>query len=399
MTGAVSTGSRIRTAALVAVLVAAILCGLIYGSGLLIPIAIAGLFTGILTTAIIRLEKAGLPKWLATIVSISLGIVVLVLIGLVFQSQAGALEEAWPLYVQRFQTLDAQLTFLVGPNIAAQVTAAVSNLDLGGMIASVASSAGSVFGDIALILIYTGFLLAERGMLRTKLDILVPGETDNRELNEVITSIGHSIRRYLSIKSSVSALTGLLTFAVLKFYGVNFAELLGLLAFLLNFIPVIGSAVAVAIPVVLALMQFDTLAPALQVAVLLAAVQAGVGNVIEPRMMGRTLNLSPFVVMVSLTFWTMIWGIAGAFLSVPITVSTVIVCRNIQPLRWIAVLLSADGNPEPADEPEQPTILQKWPFTRPAAPSEEVESLRAELETLKAERQSSKKAKKDPPAE
>jgi AI-2 transport protein TqsA len=174
---------------------------------------------------------------------------------------------------------------------------------------------------------------------------------------------------------------------VLKIFGTDFAELLGLLAFVLNFIPVIGSVIAVVVPVVLSLMQFDTVLPALQIALLLAGVQFLIGNVVEPKMMGRTLNLSPFVIIVSLTFWTTIWGMVGAFLSVPITASAVILCRNIQPMRWFAILLSADGNPEASDEPVEPILKISWPFNKTVAESEEFKTLKAEFETMKADKE------------
>ncbi len=331
----------------------AILVLLIYGKTFLLPVVLACLLTSLLTTAIMRLEKLGFPTWFSAVIAISAGLVGLVVIGLVLQSQAGALEQAWPQYTSRLQSLLADISSITGPEFVARIETAVSKLDAGKLVASLAGAAGGIFGDIALILLYTGFLLAERGTLRTKLNILIPGEDQNRELNDVLNTVGRGIRRYLSIKTAVSALTGLLTYAVLKIYGVHFAELSGLLAFMLNFIPVIGSAIAVVIPAALALMQFDSFAPVIQVTALLACAQGLVGNVVEPKMMGRTLNLSPFVVMLTLTFWTTIWGMAGAFLSVPITASAVIVCRDIPSFRWLAVLLSADGQPEASEEPVQ----------------------------------------------
>ena len=376
--------NQLQKAAWITVIIGALLAVLILGGGFLIPIVIAGLLTSLTNTAIIRLEKVGLPTWLATLVAISAGLIMLLLIGAIVQSQSGDLAQAWPQYTQRINSILADAAAWTGPQIAGRIETAVANFDAGKIVANFANKAGSVFSDIALILIYTGFLLAERGMLRAKLSLLVPNEADNRELNEVVTSVSQGIRQYLSIKTMVSALTGIFTYAVLKIYGANFAELLGLFAFLLNFIPVIGSAIAVVIPVILALVQFDTIGPALQIAALLAAVQACVGNIIEPKLMGRTLNLSPFVIMVALTFWTTIWGMVGAFLSVPITASAVIVCRNIQPLRWIAILLSADGKPDPANEPAETSRFKiTWPFKKADVETQELKALRAELETIK----------------
>jgi len=384
MVRAAPTLNQLQKTAWVTVIVGALLAVLILGGGFLIPIVIAGLLASLTNAAIVKLEQVGLQTWLATLVAISAGLIILLLIGVIVQSQSGALAQAWPQYTQRTSSILADAAAWTGPQIAGRIDTALSNFDVGQLVTNFANKAGSVFSDIALILIYTGFLLAERGMLRAKLSLLVPNEADNRDLNEVVTSVSRGIRQYLSIKTMVSALTGTLTYAVLKIYGANFAELLGLFAFLLNFIPVIGSAIAVVIPVVLALMQFDTVGPALQIAALLAAVQACVGNVIEPKLMGRTLNLSPFVIMVALTFWTTIWGMVGAFLSVPIIASMVIICRNIQPLRWIAILLSADGKPDPTDKPAETSKFEiSWPFQKTQAETQELKALRAELETMK----------------
>ncbi len=378
--------NQIQRVVLSTLLVGAALALLIYGKGFLIPIVLAALLASLLTNVIIQLEKLGWPSWLATTCSLAIGVVVLVVFGLILQSQAGALQSAWPQYMQRIERLSSDLTALIGTDGAERIKTTVSNYDFGQLVGKLGSAASGVFGDIILILIYTGFLLAERGTLKTKLDLLVPGEKDNRELTEVLGSVGQGIRRYLAIKTTVSALTGLLTFLLLKLFGAQFAELSGLLAFLLNFIPVIGSAFAVIIPVVLALMQFDTIVSVVQIAVLLMGVQFLVGNIIEPKLMGRTLNLSPFVVVVSLTLWTSLWGVVGALLSVPITAAAVIICRNIQNLRWIAILLSVDGKPEVTEEETSPKLKISLPFLKSDVDAEEVQLLRAELDALKSEK-------------
>ncbi|MGI9399688.1 MAG: AI-2E family transporter [Rhizobiaceae bacterium] len=374
--------------AMISIIAATLLAALVYGRDFLVPIVLAILFYGLLSSIIIRLEGLGMPSWLATAISIGSGIVVLAGMGFIVQNQFGALQEAWPQYVARFENLLAQTEALTGQEFVSRMQAAVSNLNIGDLVAKIAGSAGSVFNEIILIILYTLFLLAERGILTGKLTRLLPDQKERELLEAKISVVGNAVRQYLSIKAAVSTMTGLLTFAVAKFYGLHFAELVGLLAFVLNFIPVIGSAIAVVIPVVLAVMQFDTLAPALQLAVLLGVVQAVVGNVIEPRLMGKSLNLSPFVVIVALTFWTTIWGIPGAFLSVPITASAVIICRDIKPLRWFAVLLSVDGEPEVKQEERKTASTFSWPFGKQDEERAEIRKLRQELEEIKAERAS-----------
>jgi predicted PurR-regulated permease PerM len=162
-------------------------------------------------------------------------------------------------------------------------------------------------------------------------------------MQRAMADISESIRRYLLIKTIMSLLTAGVSYDVLNMIGVDFAETWTLLIFLLNYIPSIGSILGVIFPALLVLLQFDTLWQFFIIAVLLSSAQLIIGNVIEPTFMGRTLNLSPFVVIASLAFWSIIWGPVGAFLSVPLTTTLVIACSHVPSFRWIAVLLSADG--------------------------------------------------------
>ena len=146
-------------------------------------------------------------------------------------------------------------------------------------------------------------------------------------------------------------MTGTLAYAVLKPLGVDFAETWALLIFLLNYIPNIGSILGTVLPAVVALVQFDTITPFLVVAIGVGALQFLIGNVVDPMMMGRSLSLSSFAIILSLTFWGAVWGIMGMFLSVPIMVVVLIVCTRVPSWRWVAILLSGDGN-LPGEAPE-----------------------------------------------
>jgi AI-2 transport protein TqsA len=164
------------------------------------------------------------------------------------------------------------------------------------------------------------------------------------EVGVVLRSISVGLQRYIGTKTLVSLLTGILSYAVMKPVGLDFAETWGVLAFTLNFIPTIGSAVAVAIPAIVALVQFETLTPFLIIIVGCGAIQLVVGNILEPKLTGKSLNLSPLMVILALTAWTTLWGIAGALLSVPITVCVLIIFSNIRDTRPWAILMSGDGS-------------------------------------------------------
>jgi AI-2 transport protein TqsA len=222
-----------------------------------------------------------------------------------------------------------------------------------------------------------------------KFSFLIPDADKSAKYLKVFNRVTRGIKRYLWIKTIMSFITGGLSYVILKYYSVEFAEFWGLMFFLLNFIPTVGSAIAVVLASLLTLLQFDGYWVFIQVAALLVCVQFLIGNIVEPRYMGQTLNLSPFVVIVALTFWGTIWGVEGMFLSVPFTASLVIVCSNIPNLRWIAILLSSDGRVDLADEtgdddPAKRNGSRRFSiFGRSATGQQEIEDLRQELEELK----------------
>ena len=148
---------------------------------------------------------------------------------------------------------------------------------------------------------------------------------------------------YLTIKTLASFGTAMISYFVLQIIGVDFAAFWALLIFLLNYIPTVGSIIAVVFPFLFAFIQFDTVYPAFIVGILLVGIQFVMGNVVEPKMQGQSLNLSPLVIVLSLVFWGKIWGIAGAFLCVPIMVIINIILSRFPTTRPIAILLSANG--------------------------------------------------------
>ena len=138
-------------------------------------------------------------------------------------------------------------------------------------------------------------------------------------------------------------MTGFGSYLILIMVGVDFAAFWGFLIFLLNYIPTIGSLLGVVFPSVLALVQFGTYTEPLIVLGACSAIQMTIGNFIEPRAMGSTLNVSPLVVILSLVVWGTIWGVVGMFLSVPITVALIIIFASFPATRPIAIILSRDG--------------------------------------------------------
>jgi AI-2 transport protein TqsA len=151
------------------------------------------------------------------------------------------------------------------------------------------------------------------------------------------------------LKTFVSAVVAIASWIIIRLIGIDFAEFWAVLIFIFNFIPYVGSFVAVLLPVLLTLVQFGAPGPFLVALVGLTGVQMVVGNFVEPRLMGNSLNLSPIVILLSLAAWSALWGVVGAFLCVPITVVMLIVFSEFEATRPLAILLSQDGRIRPEE--------------------------------------------------
>jgi AI-2 transport protein TqsA len=348
-----------------------VLVGLYYGAGFLIPLAVATLSFVLLTAIIDRIAQwhpggHQIRRWLAQLLGLATVLLGLGGIVAILASQADDVIAAVPRYQAQFANIIEQLVQFAGEDVTSRATAEMAKLDLSGLAGTVVGSAGSFLSSFVLMLLYIPFMMVERSPMRQKIPLAAGTPEAAAELSRVLKSISVGLQRYVGIKTAVSLLTGFLSYAVMKLVGLDFAETWGVLAFTLNFIPTIGSVFAVAIPALVALVQFETLTPFLIVAFGCGAVQFVVGNILEPSLTGKSLNLSPLMVILALTFWTTLWGIAGALLSVPITVCVLIIFANLPATRPWAILMSGDGKPategdvppETPGKPQRPAALR-----------------------------------------
>jgi predicted PurR-regulated permease PerM len=183
------------------------------------------------------------------------------------------------------------------------------------------------------------FILAGRGQIIPKINHAFTEDRASKFCG-VIQNIDSQIQKYLAIKTVVSFFTGVFALIVLLLFGVDFAILFGLLTFILNYIPNIGSFIATAFPVFFAIFQFETIWPAVWILVILVVIQQIMGTIVEPRLMGEGLDLSPLVILFFLFFWGWLWGIPGMILAVPIAAIVKIVTSNIPELEFIAIFMS-----------------------------------------------------------
>ncbi len=224
-------------------------------------------------------------------------------------------------------------------------------INLPAYAASIASSFAGILASGGLISIYVLFLFLEQGRFDDKISALFGAGGQEGDVRKIIDRVRNDIQKYISIKMFTSSLTGLLSYLFLRAVDVDFAGVWGLVIFLLNFIPTVGSIIATIFPAMIALAQSDGYNLFLLVLAGIGILQIGIGNILEPRLMGSSFNLSPIVILLNLGLWGYIWGIPGMFLCVPFLIILTIILSHFPQTRYISIILSSDGKLRvPADE-------------------------------------------------
>jgi predicted PurR-regulated permease PerM len=224
-----------------------------------------------------------------------------------------------------------------------------------GFAQAAANSVSGLVGDIVLILIYVAFLYVTSTTFSRKLDRVFARPADRERARVIGAEIRRTMEQYLWVQTALSIITTSLTYVTLLIVGLDNALFWAFVIFVLNYIPTIGSIIATVLPALFAIVQPEWAPPympddspllcALIVFLGISVWQFVIGNFLSPRMTSNSLNLSALVVLLSLAVWGALWGPAGMFLSAPLTVLVMIVLAQIPGARWIAVLMSADGNP------------------------------------------------------
>ncbi len=205
------------------------------------------------------------------------------------------------------------------------------------------SSITGILGSFVVVFLYVAFLLVERRGFDAKIAAISDDPRAVARIRGVIENINARVGSYLAMKTLLSVVLALVSWAVMRLMGLELAGFWAVVTGLLNFIPYIGTVISIALPVLMALVQFSDLGSVLALLAALAVVQFVIGNFIDPYVMGNSLNLSPVAILASLTVWSGLWGIAGAFLAVPVTAIMVIVLSEFAGTRPVAVLLSRTG--------------------------------------------------------
>ncbi|RRD46179.1 AI-2E family transporter [Tessaracoccus sp. OH4464_COT-324] len=318
------------------------------GQNLLIPIVIALLFAYLLFAVDELMGRAPvvrhLPLWLRRVVLVLAAIAVLSALAALITVTVQELVARAPHYQVNLERLIGEVARMVGfervPDWETIRQQVVGRINIQAWLTSAAGQIGSIGGVLFLIIIYIAFLLSERDEFVEKLDAAFPEPEKARRIKQVIGAINERVGQYLATKTLVNALLGLASYVIMLAFGLDNAAFWALVIALLNYIPYIGSIIALILPVALSIVQFGSWPMTIGLYACLQVLQLIVGNFLEPAMVGRKVNQSAFVVLVALSFWSAIWGITGAILAVPLTSILMIIFNEIPATRPLAVLMS-----------------------------------------------------------
>ena len=321
------------------------------GKALLLPILAAVIALYILSAAATALGRvplcSRLPNWARRTLALLAFTAGVVLLFVFVGSTIARVVAALPVYEDNLRALVARLADLAGlegePTWERLRALTLDRLSVSALAAPLAGSIGGFGGTLFLIVLYASFLLAEQRGFLDKLDLATDSGEQRERTITLLSRVNERIGQYLLVKTVVNAILGAISYAIMWLLGIEFALFWAILIAFLNYVPYVGSLIGVVFPVFLGLAQSGSLLLAGVALVTLTAAQVFVGSVLEPRMMGRAFNLSPFVVLIALAFWGSLWGVAGAILSVPLTSILVIVLAEVRATRPAAIMLSASG--------------------------------------------------------
>lgn len=321
---------------------------LVVGKAVILPIVTAIILVYVLGMTVARLQRVpvfgALPVALLNIVALAVFGSVLYALAMVVSSTVQDMIARAPAYQDNINAMLQQIESALGlPEnsiLDEAISATAGAWDIRAFLIAVLGGVTALGTSVFMVLLYAAFLMAERGQLSAKVFAAFPDPDRARAVQETVTDINQRIGEYLSVKTLVNIVLALMCWAVMALLGTDFAVFWALAIGLANYIPYVGSWIGVVLPVLLSAAQTGSLGQTLLLASLLTACQIAVGNYLEPRMIGRQLNLSPFVVIVSLAVWSSLWGIAGAVLAVPMTSMLVIILSQYPATRPVTVLLA-----------------------------------------------------------
>ena len=284
-------------------------------------------------------ERLAMPAALALIVAFFLAVIWMV------ADNTAQLVASSGSYEKRLNNILGQLASTVGLHVPPTVDGLIHQLNPAKYLATLAQGAQSVASGAFVVLLYLAFLVASRGNFARKGTKLFGDPSSRNEASQVFQRIRGGVEGYVWVQTVAGLLIAVPAGVLMASVGLQHAIFWAFLIFVASYIPVIGGAVGNILPPIFALLQFPSFVQPIILFVGLQLIGFVVGNVVQPRMQGSSLNLDPVAIFLALAFWGALWGIAGAFLSTPLTVAAMAVMAQFRSTEWIAVLLSSNGEP------------------------------------------------------
>ncbi len=337
-----------RLTAVIAVIL--VIAALKYASSFLIPIAFA-LFLIALLWPLQKILIQKIPQGLATIISMLVFLAALaVIVGALWlgaekvsedlPKYSGELKAYWEQAQEFAQKYGIDLPSVNGENdnSSDQQNQNSGSGSGGKYVLQFLQKVFSFGGAFVLVLAYLGLGLIEVDDFRDKLNKIFPGDRGSKWL-DTFHGISREFQKYILVRTVVGLMTGTLVWLFSMVIGLEFAFVWGFTNFILNYIPTLGSIIGVIPPVLFALVQYDGVGMVFVVLFVVGGIQIVMGTYIDPLMQGKYLALSSLVVLISVVFWGWVWGIIGAFLSIPITVFMVLTAKKFSRTKWLSTLL------------------------------------------------------------
>jgi len=324
---------------------------LVVGKTVILPVVVAIMLTYVLVGAVhgLRALPLGrrLPTWLAYLVVLALFALALAAMSLIVVTNLRDIAGSELAVQDGLQALIERIAPLLGydrPTDAEALRGALlERLDMPGLSLDLLSSLASASGYTVLIATYMVFMVAERAPLGRKIDLLLPEAENRGAAVAIFQRINRQIVTYLSTKTLINAILALISFALMKIMGITNAAFWAFLIGLFNYIPYVGSMMGVGVVLVYVILTTGSLQLTAVALVLLTAAQVYVGNWLEPRVMSRSMNLSPLTVLLALVLWASLWGLPGAIVAVPMTSILLIALAQFRTTRPVSVLASRNG--------------------------------------------------------
>ncbi len=320
---------------------------LIYAQSIIIPFILAIIFwflIRVIKKILLKVKLFGrVPRWILTLFSTLVLMGFLVLTITMISKNIQQLSTTMPVYQANVNKIATSINEQFNIDLNKMTSDYAKDINFANILSMLFSALTGIFGSAFTVLLYLVFLLLEEPVFPKKLQAMYPDKERYNSINKMVTKIDHSIGNYIALKTVTSLITGFASYFALLFIGIDAPIFWAFLIFILNFIPTIGSLIATLFPTIFAVLQFGEFTPGFLVLAIIGAIQVIVGNILEPKLMGNTLNISPLVVFLTLAIWGVIWGVTGMLLSVPITVILIIILSEFPETKPVAILLSHNG--------------------------------------------------------